>query len=194
MRCISSQIETTWSWTSVRILINWQVILINYFENQDKKTLRYWRRFAKKLHDVMIFNLQQVTARQVQSSLIPILQTFHERSLYLNCLVNPATPSLALLHAGLNTSEPKKTIDVKEQNKPVEGKLRFVPLFLICFVLFYHLWWSKSKIDTVVNCDRWTNHSATSKYMEPRRSVGKRVTGREDLCLPLIGWKFLSNH
>lgn len=84
----------------------------------------------------MIFNLQQVTARQVQSSLIPILQTFHERSLYLNCLVNPATPSLALLHAGLNTSE-QKNIDVKEQNKPVEGKLKFVPLFfaLFCFVL-----------------------------------------------------------
>lgn len=116
-------------------LIFHNFIFINYFENQDKETLKYRRRFAQKFHVVLICNLQQVTARQVQSSLIPILQTFHERSLYLNCLVNPATPSLALLHAGLNTSE-QKNIDDKEQKKPSEGTLRFVPLFLFILICF----------------------------------------------------------
>ena len=163
-------------------LIFHNVIFINYFENQDKETLKYRRRFAKKFHVVLICNLQQVTARQVQSSLIPILQTFHERSLYLNCLVNPATPSLALLHAGLNTSE-QKNIDDKEQKKPSEGTLRFVPLFLFIFICFTML--ECHEVNTVVNCNKWANHSATGEYMEPTRSVWKRVTAHEDVFLPL---------
>ena len=56
---------------------------------------------------------QQVTARDVQASLIPMLQTFHERSLYLHCLLNPATPSLLVLQTGLKSSGAAKNADNK---------------------------------------------------------------------------------
>lgn len=68
---------------------------------------------------------QQVTAREVQSSLIPILQTFHERSMYLNCLLNPATPSLAALQAGFKRKEEKKEEERKEE-KGSKGALKLV--------------------------------------------------------------------
>ncbi|XP_074627275.1 coiled-coil domain-containing protein 180-like [Acropora palmata] len=110
-----------------RWLTNTQVKVkseVAFSNSQAKKLAIYLSTFERHIDAVERPNLdkEQVTARQVQSSLIPILQTFHERSLYLNCLVNPATPSLALLHAGLNTSE-QKNID-KEQKKPSEGTLR----------------------------------------------------------------------
>ena len=57
-----------------------------------------------------------MTARDVQASLIPILQTFHERSLYLNCLLNPATPSLIVLQAGLRSGA-NDNGDNKEDDK-----------------------------------------------------------------------------
>lgn len=69
--------------------------------------------------------LQQVTAREVQSSLIPILQTFHERSMYLNCLLNPTTPSLAVLYAGLKKKEEKKEEERKD-DKGSKGTLKLV--------------------------------------------------------------------
>ena len=69
--------------------------------------------------------LQQVTARDVQGSLIPILQTFHERSMYLNCLLNPATPSLAILQAGLKKKEEKKE-DERKEEKGSKGALKLV--------------------------------------------------------------------
>lgn len=77
---------------------------------------------------VVICHVQQVTARQVQSSLIPILQTFHERSLYLDCLLNPVTPSLAVLHAGLKNNEERKE-EGRKEDKALKGALK-----LVCFL------------------------------------------------------------
>ncbi|KAK2566086.1 Coiled-coil domain-containing protein 180 [Acropora cervicornis] len=107
----AGKLEDRWL-TNTQVKVKSEVAFSN---SQAKKLAIYLSTFERHID-------AQVTARQVQSSLIPILQTFHERSLYLNCLVNPATPSLALLHAGLNTSE-QKNID-KEQKKPSEGTLR----------------------------------------------------------------------
>lgn len=83
-----------------------------------------------------------MTARDVQSSLIPILQTFHERSLYLNCLLNPATPSLAILQAGLKRKEDKKE-EEKKEDKGLKGTLKLVGIcskyFLLIMCFFQNL-------------------------------------------------------
>ena len=85
----------------------------------------HWTWYSTRTVFVNRLPLQQVTARDVQSSLIPILQTFHERSLYLNCLLNPATPSLAILQAGLKRKEDKKE-EEKKENKGSKGTLKLV--------------------------------------------------------------------
>lgn len=108
-----------------RWLTNTQVKIkseVAFSNSQAKKLSIYLSTFERHIDAVEKPNLdkEQVTARQVQNSLIPILQTFHERSMYLNCLLNPATPSLAILQAGLNTSQQKN----KEENKPLEETLR----------------------------------------------------------------------
>jgi len=41
----------------------------------------------------------------------------------LNCLLNPATPSLAILHAGLKKNEEKKDEGKKEDKAP-KGALK----------------------------------------------------------------------
>ncbi|KAM7451254.1 hypothetical protein ABFA07_001297 [Porites harrisoni] len=111
-----------------RWLTNTQVKVkseVAFSNSQAKKLALYLSTFERHIDAVEKPNLdkEQVTARQVQSSLIPILQTFHERSLYLNCLLNPATPSLAILHAGLKKNEEKKDEGKKEDKAP-KGALK----------------------------------------------------------------------
>ena len=45
--------------------------------------------------------------------------------MYLNCLLNPATPSLAVLQAGLKKNEEKKEEERKE-DKTSKGALKLV--------------------------------------------------------------------
>jgi len=98
---------------------------VAFSNSQAKKLAIYLSTFERHIDAVEKPNLdkEQVTARQVQSSLIPILQTFHERSMYLNCLLNPATPSLAVLQVGLKKNEDKKEEDRKEV-KAAKGALK----------------------------------------------------------------------
>lgn len=63
---------------------------------------------------VLLFCSQQVTAREVQASLIPILQAFHERCIYLNALLGDATPSLNVLKAGLKVGFEDKKAQSKD--------------------------------------------------------------------------------
>jgi len=52
--------------------------------------------------------------------------------MYLNCLLNPATPSLAALQAGLKRKEEKKEEERKE-DKGSKGALKLVLNLLTCF-------------------------------------------------------------
>lgn len=111
-----------------RWLTNTQVKVkseVAFSNSQAKKLAIYLSTFERHIDAVEKPNLdkEQVTARDVQSSLIPILQTFHERSLYLNCLLNPATPSLAILQAGLKRKEDKKE-EEKKEDKGSKGSLK----------------------------------------------------------------------
>ena len=45
--------------------------------------------------------------------------------MYLNCLLNPATPSLAVLQAGLRNNEDKKDEERKD-DKVLKGGLKLV--------------------------------------------------------------------
>lgn len=110
-----------------RWLTNTQVKVkseVAFSNSQAKKLAVYLSTFERHIDAVEKPNLdkEQVTAREVQSSLIPILQTFHERSIYLNCLLNPATPSLAALQAGLKRREEKKE-EGKKEDKSSKGAL-----------------------------------------------------------------------
>ncbi|XP_078383943.1 coiled-coil domain-containing protein 180-like isoform X2 [Oculina patagonica] len=111
-----------------RWLTNTQVKVkseVAFSNSQAKKLAIYLSTFERHIDAVEKPNLdkEQVTAREVQSSLIPILQTFHERSMYLNCLLNPATPSLAILQAGLKKKEEKKE-EEKKEDKGSKGALK----------------------------------------------------------------------
>lgn len=106
-----------------RWLTNTQVKVkseVAFSNSQAKKLAIYLSTFERHIDAVEKPNLdkEQVTAREVQSSLIPILQTFHERSMYLNCLLIPATPSLAVLQAGFKNTEEKK------EEKTLKGALK----------------------------------------------------------------------
>ena len=65
---------------------------------------------------VLCLVTQQVTAREVQASLMPILQTFHDRCLYLNCLRKEATPSLSVLQTSLRAAGLATEDDTQENN------------------------------------------------------------------------------
>ena len=59
--------------------------------------------------------------------------------MYLNCLLNPATPSLAVLQAGLKKNEDKKEEDRKEV-KAAKGALKLVfDLYLAYKMLIQHI-------------------------------------------------------
>ncbi|XP_032230152.2 coiled-coil domain-containing protein 180 [Nematostella vectensis] len=104
--------------TNTQVKVKSQVAFSN---SQAKKLAIYLATFERHLDAVERPNLdkEQVTAREVQASLIPILQSFHERSLFLNALLNPATPSLSVLKAGMKVTfdDKKKEDDSKKQKK-----------------------------------------------------------------------------
>ncbi|KAK3730052.1 hypothetical protein QZH41_009552, partial [Actinostola sp. cb2023] len=115
-----------------RWLTNTQVKVkseVSFSNSQAKKLAVFMTTFDRHIDAVEKPNLdkEQVTAREVQASLIPILQAFHERCVYLNALVSDATPSLNVLKAGLkvgfNDDKKAQLKDAKDTSKhDLKGK------------------------------------------------------------------------
>ncbi|XP_031558023.1 coiled-coil domain-containing protein 180-like [Actinia tenebrosa] len=118
-------IEKITRWlTNIQVKVKSEVAFSN---SQAKKLAVFMATFDRHIDAVEKPNLdkEQVTAREVQASLIPILQAFHERCVYLNALLNDATPSLNVLRSGIKVGfSDEKNADQKDKQSAVKPELK----------------------------------------------------------------------